>query len=305
MLERLTLLLSIALLTSVCACSTHSAPDTSDIEQRYNTLYSLENRLLKSDDSTRTISTQFAESYDDMISSIQKPHKVGSLATTDVQFLFTSASLAQFYSFNPKYVRDMQLDLNELHRRQVATQADYTDLYAALIGSRMFAEARRLEAKRPLANGPIPDYRDDSSSGSLTDLVVGPHGTALTRQNVSLPATAIVVVVSPLCHFSQSAIRTIESDSTLRPIFRTHALWLVPPDDASTGFDTIADWNQSHPHEYMYSVYRIRDWPMIDRWETPTFYFVKNGKLAVEVVGWPGKGRKPEVVTALKRVNLL
>lgn len=44
---------------------------------------------------------------------------------------------------------------------------------------------------------------------------------------------------------------------------------------------------------------------MLDRWETPTFYFFRQGKVVAKVVGWPGRGRKPEVRSALKLVGLL
>jgi len=55
----------------------------------------------------------------------------------------------------------------------------------------------------------------------------------------------------------------------------------------------------------MVLAYDYHEWPMIDRWYTPVFYFLRNGRLVSEVIGWPRAGRKTEIVAALQNVGLM
>ena len=136
-------------------------------------------------------------------------------------------------------------------------------------------------------------------------MLVRDGGKKLERKSIDLgKGGTIVVVASPLCHFCQRAIRSIEGDAVLRPLFREHALWMVPPDE-STSISTVATWNRLHPNEEMEFAYRRDEWPMVERWETPVFYFFKDGRVVSKVAGWPVAGRKAELNRSLRLARLI
>jgi hypothetical protein len=199
----------------------------------------------------------------------------------------------------------MQLDLAELRRRGIAHAGDDAKVYAALVEIRYFDRARvfaRLHPRAPVES--VPVVTDDGARNAPTALLVHAGGSKLERAPVHLGNGRIIVVSSPLCHFSQRAVRSIESDAALRPLFHDHAVWVVPPDQ-STPFATVAKWNRVHPYEAMAVAYRREEWPMIDLWETPVFYFLRDGRVVSKVIGWPVAGRKAEIKRSLKLAGLI
>jgi hypothetical protein len=200
----------------------------------------------------------------------------------------------------------MQLDLTELRRRGAAREENYEKVFAALIETRYFGEARRLAKLHPLSSiEVVPIIADSIVPAGPTTLLVEDGGKRLERKVVDLKGSRrIVVVSSPLCHFCQRAIHSIEGDAVLRPLFREHARWIVPPDE-STSFSTVAQWNRDHPNEQMEFVYRREEWPMVQRWEIPVFYFFKDGRVVGSVSGWPVAGRKAEIRRSMRLAGLM
>lgn len=278
------------------------------IEMQFNTFDQLQSRFLKGDPPTHKIARLFGENYNELFSSVQSRNSVRKLNGSDIVLLFRAAGTALFYTYDSKYARDMQLDFNELQSRGLASQGQSNEMYDALVGSRMFSAARTLARTHPTANMPrVPEFHDSSDriKSGPTEMLLSRDGRRLLRRSVNLRMPGqIIIVASPLCHFCQRAIRDIESDPGLREVFRNHTTWLVPP-DASTSFYIIEQWNREHPHEVMKLAYKLQEWPMFDRWETPTFYFLGRNKVLAQVVGWPREGRKAEVRTALTRIGLL
>lgn len=125
----------------------------------------------------------------------------------------------------------MRLDLAEMRRRGTAREENYENVYEALVESRSFEQARALTKTHAFAPAQaVPDVADDVVGDGPTTLLVKDHGEKLERKPVGLrKGRLIVVVASPLCHFCQRAIRSIERDAVLRPLFRDHAVWMVPP----------------------------------------------------------------------------
>ena len=239
------------------------------------------------------------------MSPYQTTATVDKLGNADLALLFQAAHVAFSYSASPRQLDDMQLDLAELRRRGIARDDNDAKVYASLIEIRYFDQARAFAKLHPRASvQPVPVVADDSSRQGPTALLVRAGGSKLERRTVDLGKGRIVVVSSPLCHFSQRAIRSIESDAALRPLFHDHAVWVVPQDQ-STPFATVAEWNRLHPDESMAVAYRRAEWPMIDLWETPVFYFFRDGRVVSKVIGWPVAGRKAEIKRSLKLAGLI
>jgi len=261
------------------------------------------------DPTTRDVIAEVDRTYRSFFAPLQNPSSIAHLKPSEIVELFDRAFSAQFMTNEARYVVDMQRDLQALERTGHAAQVHYDDLYDALIGSRMFAEASRLrESHRSAAMLPVPEFNDMSSKGRSgpTEIVVSADGRTVTRRDVDVGVPAqILVVASPWCHFAQHSLRDIANDPVLGKAFAQHATWLVPPDDNGTPIADVARWNRAHPSTVMVLAYDYHEWPMIDRWELPTFYFLRNGQLVSEVIGWPSTGRKAELFAAIRRLGLI
>jgi hypothetical protein len=279
-------------------------------------------RLQASGSSEHAIAVGLSKAYGDLFSRFQTRAEVGKLGVAAVALLFQAASKAHFYTQDAEFVRDMQLDLNALRAKGRASQAQYIELNDALIGSRMFSEARVLERAHPgaavevfhsprgdvsrrVTMTPVPEFRDYARRETgPTDMTLTDNGGQLIRRTVNVRTPAqIIVVISPSCHFANAGLRDIEGDPQLRKAFHDHTIWLVPP--FTPEFDAIAQWNGTHTDEKMTLAYRFQEWSMLDSWATPTFYFLRRGTVVAKVAGWPRQGRKPEIRNALKQIGLL
>jgi hypothetical protein len=294
-----------SLVVSAClvACSASHRPQSSRIDAAFESFDRFQQRVARTDPTTRAFATKIGGWYRDTFSPYQTEAAISQLETSDVLLLFRAADSTFFYTVSPALIRDMQLDLAELHRRGVDRVANDETVYAALIEARSFDEARSFAEAHGLASAETPVVRDASVRGRPTALVVEAGGKRLDRVVIDLNQR-LVVVASPLCHFCQRAVRSIDDDARLRALVRAHAVWIVPPDE-TISFAMVAKWNRDHPDEQMLFAYRREEWPMIDRWETPVFSFFRAGRVVSRAVGWPPAGRKPELERGFQRAGLL
>ena len=289
------------------ACSTRSATLVpSRVEAAFNSFDQFQDNVVRSDPSTHIVASKIHARYRTLFSSYQTRAALATVGPNDVALLFRAAGADFLYSVSSASLGDMQLDLAELHRRGIARKSDDEKVYAALVENRLFEKARAFAKVHRLASVEVvPHLVDNAGRKRPTTLLVSDGGKKLVRTAVDIMSGRLIVVISsPLCHFSQRAIRSIESDALLRPLIRNHSLWIVPPDQ-STPFATVATWNQLHPHEQMAYVYRRDEWPMVERWETPVFYFLRSGRVVSKVRGWPVAGRKAELRRGLRLTGLM
>jgi len=114
----------------------------------------------------------------------------------------------------------------------------------------------------------------------------------------------IIAVGNPGCHFSQGASLAIEADTPLREAFHKYAKWISPA-NSQIDWPLFSAWNRGHPEQQFTLAYRTTEWPMVMYWGTPSFYFMKDGVVQAQVLGWPGKGRLPELEAAAHRLGLM
>lgn len=112
------------------------------------------------------------------------------------------------------------------------------------------------------------------------------------------------MVSHPLCHFSSAAARAIESHAILSEIFQSSATWIAPP-DRHLGTAEIASWNAQHPRSKHRIAYSRTSWPELTGWATPTFHFMKDGKVMEIVAGWPEEGNGQALLEAAERVRFV
>lgn len=243
----------------------------------------------------------------DLLFTVAPMQALRELSPPDLAWLYKAASLTVFYTADERRVLAMQPVLAELEARGLASPHHDTKMYEAFVTARMLPQARAFASQHSLVSlEPLPETRDAAlAAGQPTAWFVDPARRALERRNVDVQRAAHVVVVShPACHFWANAWQALESDPVLAKIFAEHAIQLAPQ-DARIDFDALQAWNRTHPAWPTLLTFRRDEWPMLDTWSTPTFYFFQAGALVTKVEGWPEGGRRAEVVAALTTIGLL
>lgn len=233
-----------------------------------------------------------------------------AVSDSDLHLLFRAASIAMFGTNDPKYFDAMDRPLAELRARELASKDDYRMMHGALVLARDFERADALAQTHPAmelaATPPIIDRVPAEHSGP-TEWAVSPDQYQLVHQAVDLDVPAKVIVVAhPDCGFSRGAMEAVESDPVLGPLFAEHAHWLAPQAHR-LDVERLQLWNREHPSIEMTLAVDAREWPAIDEWATPIFYFFKDGELKAKVKSWPldGAGQRDEVIAALDEIGLL
>ena len=216
---------------------------------------------------------------------------LADLDTVALRERYESADIAAFYSHDRGIALEM-LAIHEIMRsRRESNLSDLIAAAGALVVTRSFNAARTLLSAEPLPELTIPDVEelvtDDNYRWQI--LRLGPKG--LVRDIAAIDAGMRVVVVSnPLCGFSSAATKAIESDPYLSAFFSEYGLWLVPPAQRLY-VDEVSFWKETYPAQEIVLAYQRTNWPVIDDWATPTFYFLKDGIVVDKISGWPKDGR--------------
>lgn len=284
----------------------HAPTEPSNIQSRFDTLSKAEEMALLLPSTARA--AIIGALYDELFTSARANQTSDSINDETLHLLYDAATLAEYYTINDRYILDMQTYLGVLQERRLASDRQVAQLYQALVSARRLTEANDIARSHPQSEMKIlPAVREATGfvSGTPTELVLDLNRHELLRRSVDMHQPAQIVVVGhPLCHFTQNAIQDIETDPVLGSIFRAHARWLAPQTSA---FDwgIFEQWNRSHPELEIALAFRREEWTMIDTWNLPTFYFFKDGTLRSKLFGWPAKGRRSELLAALRLIGLV
>lgn len=228
----------------------------------------------------------------------------GQLTSEQLAARFGAAYETCFYTAEPSAARDLLVAARELQLRQLATREQWADTYQCLLSARLTREAAQVHAERkgermgslprfapaPAMNPGVPSiWRADAATRTL-------H-----REPVDLRGNRLVVVAHPNCGFSRRAVHAMSTDPQLQELART-ALWIAPAAGPSA-WDRILAWNAEHPEASLSYAWREQDWPMIDDWATPSFYFLPDGKVEARVRGWPEESRSAELLAAAAKLG--
>lgn len=219
---------------------------------------------------------------------------------------FIAADLVSFYSGDVSDASMLLQLAQELERRHISSPEYRRNILGALIKARMFEEARNFQTAHPeLMTETLPQviYAATLDLTAPTALALKP--TSVERQNVISDAPyQVLIIAHPLCHFSRAAIRDIQSHPSIGTIFAAHATWLAPP-ERTLRLETLREWNAAHPMQSMLLTYRIAEWPFIESWALPTFYFFRDGELVTRFEGWPKNGNWLKLSEALDLVGAI
>lgn len=251
-----------------------------------------------------------AQMYSEHFSPEQTDGQRRTLSDRDVEYLFRAATLAFQIDHRPAYVDDMRADFSELQRRHLIDRPHANDLYDALIITSKPGEARSLQARYPMIErSPAPTMKTASriprGKPSLWIVNTEQDKREFVRYPFNIRARAqIIVLASARCHFSEQAARDIEADPALRKAFRGNAQWVAPASDL-TAFDAIDAWNETYASSRLGVIHDDAELSMVQRIETPTFYFLDHGRVVATVVGWPPGGNIDALRAGLRAINLV
>lgn len=235
-------------------------------------------------------------------------YPTGEITSSGVDVLrarFDAADVAVFYSHDDEIASELLAMYKVLFNESLATPADRDIVAGAQILTRSFeniADIPDTSSAHGAFDVPVIESKVAHKEDQWQVLEINNRG--LTREARKVDKEDVVVIISsPLCGFSKAASDAIEKDDTLSAFFSKYGLWLVPP-MRRLHVNRIASWNELHPTQMMALAYKTKNWPIIDDWSTPVFYFVSNGIVVDKVVGWPKDGRNiPLLRAAISRFD--
>ena len=248
-----------------------------------------------------------AAAYTDLFGIIRDQDLAGQISDHDEDVMFSAAWLTATLTLEKSHVQDMTLLLMNLQRRGVASREHYVHMYEMYVGMRMFTEARQLAKQHFFPEmETLPELNGSTIliPGQPTELELSLGKRELTRRSVDLAQSQVIVIAHPLCHFSRAVARAIQEDPVLAESFGSHARWLAPQ-DTHIEFDVIQQWNEAHTEQRTSIAFQESEWPMVDSWSTPTFYFLEGGHVVAKVEGWPKEGHRAELIAGLQKAGLL
>ena len=181
-------------------------------------------------------------------------------------------------------------------------------MHRFLLTFRRFDEAQAFRQARPQQGLPaapqIIPLSGAPDDNARTVLRLIDDGSALEWEKADWQSSSRVIVIGhPGCHFSRDAVAAIAADPELAEAMSTHALWLTAPFTSLTD-GSVLTWNRENPaYAYRY-VESVADWPEINYWGTPSFYFLKDGELVKKVIGWPEGGREDTLRAGLREIGV-
>jgi hypothetical protein len=208
----------------------------------------------------------------------------------------------------PKYAYDpLPAQIHaELEQRALATSEESQRMFGLWVRWRRFDEARALAARHPGLDvellpadlGAIPA----SSTSAILDYDAVP--TRISVRPIVLDRGPRIVVLShPLCGPSERAKQSIETDPLLSKHFVAHSTWVAAPESRLMA-EAFAEANAAYPTLPIRPMTHLVDWPVIDEYRTPVFYFLQDGAVQAKVVGWPPEGNRDAVLSGLKKIGL-
>lgn len=236
------------------------------------------------------------------------PHPLDAadqLTNAQLSTRFDAAYEACFYTADPAIARDLLAAAGELQSRELATAEQWVDTYECLLSARLTGEAAQVHAARNGEGmGSLPRFAPAPTINPGTPSIWRADAAtrALHREPVDLSGTRLVIVAHPNCGFSRRAVQAMSSYPELQRLAET-ALWIAPA-AGPFAWDRILAWNSAHPEASLSFAWREQDWPMIDDWATPSFYFLRHGKVEERIQGWPEEGRSTELLAAAARLGL-
>jgi hypothetical protein len=273
-----------------------------DVERRYTDYFKARQDIDSPETDVRTRLT--AEAFEAHVEPLYTTKNLMRADDRELRLLRRAAEDVALKTRAPRHVEAFRDIFTERERRKLVSSGDLDTMQSLLLSLHRLGEARQLHEKYPRSGmTPLPSFRDSlgKSATGTTVWRVDANGRRLTRELVDLSGTRILVTAS--CHLSKDALRDIQADAKLGPVFARQALWLAEAPGIES-VEAARDWNREFPSTPIFMIYDRTEWSLLPRWRMPEFYVVRDGQVVDSASGWErGSAAHHEALTRLLERN--
>lgn len=226
-----------------------------------------------------------------------------TLCTGELRTLLQATRAAATAIKTPRYSA-LALAVGErLRERGALLPADIRDGAAIAMTTR---DGYSLKASSPwspaFAGRPLPQLPEGIRPFEYWTPLPGTGGYG--RAVADMRSLDVVVISHPGCGFSRAAVDAAMQDPALHGLLSgARALW-ISPQDGTLDPRIFVDWAENHPQFPIHIVARQSGFPRFGYWGTPTFYILRDGKVAARVVGWPRDGNRAALLQAFSDAGI-
>lgn len=152
--------------------------------------------------------------------------------------------------------------------------------------------AEQLKKQYNLTNNILPTLPEAIQDSPGRPIFLYQNGQRHWHNFMFQPGPQILMVTRSGCHFSRQFEQFLNNTPELAKLFQQHSTRIASAGIKPETDNTIAE------------VYLAQNWPEIDNWGSPTFYFYLDGRLQGSIIGWPKDGRETELIEMLRRIGL-
>lgn len=234
------------------------------------------------------------------------PASLKTYSTATLKLLLESLNNLSFYSrgAQPHLARQESV-FEELLKRQSTTSGDVQDVFQRYLAARLFNRAKVFKVRFPnVALWDVPAIIEPN------DMVDGLHRvydissdsrTATVRHLPVASGQKVLIAAINSCPVTAEALKYIESDKIFLQTLQVYGMILTIRFEPGG----VAYRNSITTAARTYVAYSEADWPDIDFSKSPTFYFLKDGKIMHQFVGWDSSGKSAQnFARGLEKIGL-
>lgn len=215
------------------------------------------------------------------------PTKLSKYSDTEIGRLYDALFRITFFFPEQDIYLGMQENvLEEKILRRKHINYDVERMHKIYIDSRKFNKASNIRKRFPdIKFLYVPDTIIESINGKIEyrvyDVSHGAEKAILKSINMS-KGLKVVMVIFTGCAIAEESMEQIMADLELSALFKKYGVLLT------TRFDTkgILLWREHFNFPEIYIVYKASDFPGFDFRTSPSFYFLRDGKVKFSFSGW-------------------
>jgi hypothetical protein len=197
---------------------------------------------------------------------------------------------------------------NELERRKPPKGEHSSSFYSALLlsGQLQAAEQEREEKKLPYPPFDVTKLRprDQPNPLEASYWTPDPNTEELLQNYVDLSrGSHVIIYTQSTCGPCIQAATALSANPSWREALRHAAIWVEVP-DVNFNVDNYKTWNHRFPAFPINLLLDRRHWPQRDVPGTPYFFFLHDGQVISQMIGWTKKNAD-ELTVRLREVGLL
>lgn len=201
-------------------------------------------------------------------------------STATLKVLFQGLGNVTFYTRGaPPHLDRQERVFEELAARGATTADDAMDLFQGYLAARLLDRARRLKDRFPDAKlWKLPVVVEDKDLREEVFRVYDISNDSTTATVKHLPIRGgpwIVVSTWYSCPVAARTLEYIEADKAMRQIMQKHGIILTGRFEPGG----VVRRNAKVKFARTYVAYTEQDWPGIEFGASPTFHFLKDGKI--------------------------